>query len=105
MSKRDEDKDILEGKVIAILSYLPVLCIIPLVLKKENPFVLYHGRQGLVIFTAEVGVFVFSIPFSWILPVGMFVLLLISFIGIIAVLKGQYVEFPLVTKLAQKITL
>ena len=30
------DKEILEGKILAILSYLSILCIIPLVIKKDN---------------------------------------------------------------------
>ncbi|MCK4883162.1 MAG: hypothetical protein KAS92_09075, partial [Candidatus Omnitrophica bacterium] len=63
MNKRPSDKDqqILEGKVFAILSYLSILCIIPLVFKKDNPFVLKHGKQGLILFLGEVAVFILHI--------------------------------------------
>ena len=52
MEKPDKlsDKQIMEGKIFAILSYLSILCIIPLVFKRDNHFVLSHGKQGLVLF-------------------------------------------------------
>jgi uncharacterized membrane protein len=104
-TKTDNEKVIREGKVYAILSYLSILCIVPLILKKDNDFVLAHGKQGLVIFVAEVGVFILSIPFPALLQLGWFILFVMSFIGIIAVLRGQYLELPVVAKVADKITL
>jgi uncharacterized membrane protein len=105
-AKRDNDKIVLEGKIFAVLSYLFILAIIPLILKKDNDFVLSHGRQGLVIFVAEVGVFIFSIIFGeGFLKLGLFVLSVMSFVGIIAVLRGQYIELPVIAKIADKITL
>lgn len=98
-------QDINEGKVYAILAYLGILCIIPLILKKDNPFVLAHGKQGLVLFVCEVGVFILSIVLPWLLKIGMFVLFVLSFIGILAVLKGKYIEIPVVAEIAEKITL
>ncbi len=43
-------EDILESKMSAVLAYLPVLCMIPRILEKKNPFVLAQGKQGLVLF-------------------------------------------------------
>jgi len=104
-SKR-QDVQVAEGKVFAILAYLSILCIIPLLFKKENSFVLEHGKQGLVLFLGEVGVFIVHILFgAWILRLGMFVLLAMSFVGIIAVLKGRPLKLPVVSGIAQKITL
>lgn len=96
---------VLEGKVFAILSYLPFLCIIPLLLKKDNDFVLSHGKQGLVIFVGEIGIFILSIVFPWIFKLGMFILLVFSFIGIVAVLTGRYIDLPVISGIAKKITL
>ena len=104
-NKGSDTAQVLEGKVFAILAYLPFLCIIPLLLRKDNDFVLAHGKQGLVIFVAEIGVFVLSIVFAWIFRIGMFLLLTLSFIGIIAVLKGRNIDLPVISKVAQKITL
>ena len=98
--------DVLEGKVFAVLSYLSGFCIIPLVIKKNNAFVLPHGKQGLVLFVGEVIVFVASIiipeslsKFCW-LALGV-----LSLWGMIAALRGRVVELPLVWGIAQKITL
>ncbi|HQP10389.1 MAG TPA: hypothetical protein PKV41_03285 [Candidatus Omnitrophota bacterium] len=100
------DPQILEGKIFAMLSYLSILCIIPLVFKKDNPFVLKHGKQGLVLFLGEVAVFIVHIILGlWILRLGMFVLGVISFIGLIAALQGREAELPVVTGLAESITL
>jgi uncharacterized membrane protein len=108
MSKRmqNEDQKIVEGKIFAILSYLSIFCIIPLVFKKENQFVLKHSKQGLVIFVGEVAVFIIHIILGqWIFKLGMFILGVLSFIGIIAVLNGRYVKLPVIADIAQKITL
>jgi fumarate reductase subunit D len=108
MNKRQSDKDqqILEGKVFAILSYLSILCIIPLVLKKDNPFVLKHGKQGLILFLGQVAVFILHIILGlWILRLGTFVLGVMSFLGLIAVLQGRDAELPVVSRLANSITL
>lgn len=106
MASPHDTNHILEGKVYAILAYLSILCIIPLVIKKENPFVLKHGKQGLVIFIAQVAVFIVHIVLGqWFLRLGMFILGIISLLGIIFVLKGEYVNIPVVSKIADKITL
>ena len=103
--KRGDAAQVLDGKIFAILAYLPFLCIIPLLLRKDNDFVLSHGKQGLVIFVAEIGVFILSIVFAWIFRIGMFILLTISFIGIIAVLKGRKIDLPVISEISKKITL
>ena len=98
--------EIIEGKVFAILAYLSILCIIPLVFKKNNPFVLSHGKQGLVIFVGEASVFVIQIAVgSWILSLGTFVFGIFSLWGIIEVLRGRYIKLPIIAGIADKITL
>ena len=48
MSKTPLDQEqILEGKIFAILAYLSILCIIPLILKKENT--LKAGEAGTIL--------------------------------------------------------
>ena len=98
--------DVLDGKVIALLSYLSILCIIPLLFKKNNTFVLAHSKQGLVLFVAQVAVFIIHIILgTWFLRFGMFVLLTLSFFGLLAVLRGQHIRIPVVSSIADKITL
>jgi uncharacterized membrane protein len=99
-------EDILDGKMFAVLSYLSILCIVPLILKKKNAFVLSHGRQGLVLFVAEVGALVLSIVFPpWVLRPFLFILFGFSFWGMVSAIRGQFVAFPVIAKIAEKITL
>ncbi len=105
MSKLSEgNPEILEGKVFALLSYLSILCILPLIFKKNNAFVLKHAKQGLVIFVAEVGFVVLDILlWPWVFKLGMFVLGVFSLIGIVFVLQGRDVRFPVISEIADSI--
>lgn len=104
--KSGSDPQASEGKVFAVLAYLSILCIIPLVFKRENPFALKHGKQGLILFLGEVAAFILHILLGlWILRLGIFVFGVLSFIGLIAVLQGREIELPIVGKLADSITL
>ena len=108
VSRRPSNKDqqILEGKIFAFLSYLSILCIIPLVFKRDNPFVLKHSKQGLILFLGEVAVFILHIILGqWLLRFGMFVFGVLSFIGLIMVLRGRDGEMPVISQLADSITL
>ena len=99
---RDE---VSEGKMYAVLSYLSILGIIPLILKKNNAFVLAHGKQGLVLFVAQVGVFIISIVFPWAFKPIVFITWILSFWGMITALRGQFTPLPMVAGIADKITL
>ena len=100
-----EDEVILEGKIYAVIGYLSVLCVVPLVIKKDNPFVLSHGKQGLVLFVAQVALFIIHIVLPVLLNVGLFLLGVFSLWGIIEALRGHYVRLPFVADLADKISL
>jgi uncharacterized membrane protein len=97
-----------EGKIFAVLAYLGILCLIPLLLKKDNEFARFHGKQGLVIFIIEVvAAFVNIIPFLgqliWVL--AFLYLGAVSIIAIIQVLMGNYWRIPLISQFADKIAL
>lgn len=101
-------KDVQEGRFFAVISYIGFLCIVSLLLKKENKFALYHAKQGLVLFVFEVAGFVLSIiPFiGWMLnKVGIVLFTLVSLWGIIQALKGDLVRIPVVSEIAEKIVL
>ncbi|MDE2027306.1 MAG: hypothetical protein KGJ11_02035, partial [Candidatus Omnitrophica bacterium] len=89
----------------AVLAYLSIFCIIPLILKKNNPFVLNHGRQGLVLFVAEVATLVISIVVPWAFRPFLFILFAFSFWGMVTAIRGQVVELPVVAGIAEKITI
>lgn len=45
---------------MGVLSYLSILCLIPLFTAKDDPFVRFHTGQGLTLFLAEVLVSILS---------------------------------------------
>ena len=97
--------DILDGKMYAVLAYLSIFCIVPLIVKKNNTFVLNHGRQGLVLFVAEVATLVISIILPWAFRPFLFILFGFSFWGIVMAIRGQSVELPVIARIAEKITI
>ena len=94
------------NKLIAILSYIGVLCLIPLLTKKDDEFVFFHAKQGLVLFIAEViTAFVAAIPFlGWVIaPLASLLWIILSIVGIINVLGEKTKELPILGKYAAKI--
>ncbi|MFH1552490.1 MAG: DUF4870 domain-containing protein [Candidatus Omnitrophota bacterium] len=95
-----------QENVYAILSYLWILCLIPILMKKDDEFVRFHARQGLMLFIVEVGVGIIGI-----IPVlgqviyllGMLICGLLSLIGIVQVLMGNKWKIPVIGDWAEKI--
>ncbi len=104
----EEEKEIQEGKLFALLSYIGILCLVPLLFKKDNKFALFHGKQGLVVFLGEVAAGVVNIiPIlgQIICVLAMLILGILSLVGIIKVLMGEYWKIPVVADIAEKIKL
>ncbi|MFH1857056.1 MAG: hypothetical protein ABH836_07550 [Candidatus Omnitrophota bacterium] len=100
-----EDKIVADGKVWAILSYLGILCLLPLLLKKENKFALFHGKQGLVLFIGETAISILSLGisiFAILWPLGFLLFGTLSITGIIQVLMGKYWKMPIAHDLSEK---
>lgn len=108
MVEPHKEKDIQEGKFFAIISYLSFLCIVALVLKKDNKFALFHAKQGLVLFVFEVASFILSIiPIlgGLIRVFGTITFMLVSLWGVLQALMGNFGRIPLVSDIADKISL
>src|SRR5271157_883377 len=105
MGRKFSKEDVLEGKMYAVLAYLSIFCIVPLIVKKNNAFVLSHGRQGLVLFVFEAATLVVSIVFPWVFRPFLFILFGFSFWGMVTAICGQWVELPLIARIAEKITI
>jgi len=116
-----------EGKVMGILSYLSILCLIPLFTKKDDDFVYFHAKQGLVLFGFEIVVYViyriivgmligsivgwrmlsiwlgnaFHLEFVFnLVDLG---LLVLAIMGIINVVQNKKKELPLIGKFARNL--
>lgn len=92
--------------VMGVLSYLGVLVIIPYIVSRNNPFVRFHIKQGLVLLGIELIVWVLG---SLVGPLGVLLLivnlgvLVLSIIGIVNVVQGKEKELPLVGKFAKNL--
>jgi len=96
-------KDIDEGKILAWLSYLGLLLLIPLFVKPENTFCKHHAKQGIVLLGLWVIVFILS-PFVRVLDsLAFLAIAVISIIGLVQALSGNYWKAPLgIYQLSQK---
>jgi len=96
-----------EGKkdLTAILSYIGILVLIPLLTSKDDPFTQFHARQGLALFVAEIATFMIAwIPFlGWFVGMILWIVwLVLSIMGIMNVLNGKRSPLPVIGKLAEK---
>ncbi len=87
-------------EVLAIMSYLWVLCLIPLVFGKSK-FVKFHAKQGLVLFFIEVILSLIPI-IGWFFII---VPIVLSILGIKSVLREEMWEIPYINKISKKINL
>jgi len=104
-----KDKVVEEGMVWAIIGYIWILFLVPLLAKKDNKFALYHAKQGMMLFIVWVVFFVATLIVGWVPIIGlllsalMWIVLLVLFvIGIINAATGKYAPLPVVGKTAEK---
>ncbi|KXK00408.1 MAG: Chloroplast import component protein (Tic20) [Parcubacteria bacterium OLB19] len=107
--KKESDYIFDETTIMASISYLGPLVLVPLLTKRENQFVMFHVKQGLVLFGIWIAsLFILMITLGILAPItGLinFGLLILSIIGILNALKMKEVEVPITGKLASKISL
>lgn len=93
--------------LMGILSYLGILVVIPLMMAKDDSFVKFHAKQGLVlaiigVATWFVGMYMWSL---WaILNLVNLAVIILSIIGIVNVVNGKENEIPVVGSLAKHFT-
>ena len=99
-------KDVEENKAMAIIAYLWILFLVPLLTKKDSPFAQFHAKQGLVLFVFEL-----IINILWIIPiigwivaaVGQVAALIFLIMGIMNAVNGKMQELPLIGQFGKKI--
>lgn len=108
------DNEIQNGKVMAVLSYLSILVLIPWFVEKENRYVRFHAKQGMLLFMSQVILGIFTCISSMILmniSIELWVLLslvlgcvncvlgILAIVGIVYAVKGQMKELPIIGKI------
>jgi fumarate reductase subunit D len=103
-----EEKHISENHILAALSYLWLLFLIPLLTKKEDPYCQFHAKQGLVLFLFSLLIVVIGVlpVLGWLVSFfGWLFVSILSIVGFIYALMGKEWEMPVLGKYAKKIKL
>lgn len=91
--------DVEKNKIFAIISYLGILFIVPLLAAKDSPFAMYHANQGLLLFLLSIALGAITmIPIlGWIIAIVAWIVPLVFMImGIINAANGQMKPLPLI---------
>jgi len=93
-----------QGKnLIALLSYIGILFLVPLFVARDDPFVKFHVKQGITLFITCLIIGVISIIpiFGWIIGFFAYIVFAVfAIMGIINVLTGKEKPLPLIGKCA-----
>lgn len=104
--KPQDQKTEKKVNIMALISYIGVLCLIPFLSKDEDKFAKFHAKQGLILFFLEVASYfiIFLIPFSGIIIGNLLGLLwvVLSVIGIVNVINNEEKKLPIIGDLAEK---
>lgn len=95
-----------KDNIYAVLAYIWVLCLIPVLTKKDDPFIKFHARQGLMLFIIEIALGIVGIiPLLGVIvsQIGYLVCLVVAVMAIIQVLKGKEWKIPYIGEWAEKI--
>lgn len=115
MTSQFDSKDIQDNKVMALLSYLGILVLVPIFAAKDSKFARFHANQGLVLIICEIawsivysivtmvlaGILGVGVVFSIITGVLYLVYLVffvLAIIGIINAVRGKAKELPIIGK-------
>ncbi|MBF0422602.1 MAG: hypothetical protein HQL73_06390 [Magnetococcales bacterium] len=96
----------LATQIMAAMSYLGILSLVPLVLGNVTPFVRFHARQGVILWIWEVlAVFGLVVPVIGrvFFQVSSLLCFVLSVAGLVAVFLGRAWRFPIVGRLAEKL--
>jgi fumarate reductase subunit D len=106
-AKRSQSGTIKDGKFFAVIGYFTVLCLVPLLLKRNNEFAQFHGRQALVLFIFELAASMLKVvpvlgdiifTLAWV-TFG-----LVSLFAVVKVLSNKYWRMPIVFDIANQMT-
>lgn len=95
------DEDISENKGMAVLCYLGILLLIPLLTKPQSKYIRFHSNQGIILMLSGIILtIIFIIPIlGWIVGLlGYIFIGACGIMGIINAIKGKVKRLPLIGK-------
>jgi len=94
-----------DDNLIAAVSYLWILSVIILLVKKDSDYVTFHARQGCLLFAASIVLVVLSyFPFvGYLFGIAQLVIVVAVIVGFIQAYGGKKYKMPLIGDYAEKI--
>lgn len=93
-----------EGRLAAVMSYIPFLCFVPLLSMRHNEEARFHARQGVILFLVEVlaVLFMFHRISDFVFTTILIMAVALSIAGIYFAMQGRNYRLPIVGDLADK---
>ncbi len=96
----------MRSRIMAILSYIGILCFVPLLRNKDDEFVDFHAKQGLVIWMWSVlAIFAIYLPGigTWLFSFSTLAVIILSIIGVISASLNRAWKLPLIYSVSNRI--
>ncbi len=98
-----------DDKLLSAVGYFFIFFLIPLLGKRDNEYVQFHAKQGMLLFVSWFALlFLGLIPvLGWLIifPFGGAGLVVLSVIGFVNAISGRMVPVPIIGKYANKIVM
>jgi uncharacterized membrane protein len=93
-----------ESRLGAILSYIPFLCLIPLLSMKENTEIRLHVRQGVVLFIIELvaGLFLIDRISDFVFTTLLVAAIVLALVGLYYAAQGKSYRLPFISDIVDK---
>ncbi|MBF0143865.1 MAG: hypothetical protein HQL57_10240 [Magnetococcales bacterium] len=94
------------SKMLASLSYLGILSLVPLVVNRDDSYVRFHARQGIVLWMWEVlAIYLLVVPGigRFFFSASLLLCFVFSVIGLASVLMGRAWKLPVIGDWAESI--
>ena len=94
------------SQLLAALSYLGILCFVPLIISRDDEFVYFHAKQGLVLWMWSVlAMFALHLPGigKWLVGFSSMAVVILSLAGLASVALRRAWKLPLINTVAAKI--
>ncbi|CAK0747830.1 Magnetosome protein MmsF [uncultured Gammaproteobacteria bacterium] len=96
----------LRARVMAAFSYLGILCFVPLLFGRDDEFVQFHARQGLVLWMWGVlAIFALALPGigKWFFSFSGLAIMAFSALGLVSVLLQRAWRLPLIHEISRRL--
>lgn len=87
-----EEEEIEAGKGLALISYLPGLCLIGLLSGQQNRYVFHHAKQGFLLFLLEIAALLFRWNLIW--DALLIVCAVLAVMGMVRAFSGRPFRVP-----------